>query len=357
MARSVLFHGVGRPLELVTRPVPIPKGAEIRVQVTCCSLCRSDLHTYTGKRQEPTPLVLGHEIVGRISEFGPDALPVDATGQPLARGDRVTWAIVVGCRRCYFCQNDLPQKCVALKKYGHMTTQPASPEGGGLADMLILEPNTVVYRVPDSLSDRLAAPANCSTATVAGLLRVAKTGFSSVAVIGAGMLGLTACAMLHALGTPMILAIDPNETCCAKALEFGATRSFNPNEANWLQQAREVCQGHGPDLVLELAGVTQAVQDSLELVRIGGQILLAGSVSPLNGSGLDPEKIVRKCVTVTGVHNYHPLDLRSALIFLEKFHTRYPFKSLLGPEFSLEETENAFRVAQTIRGQRVTIRP
>ncbi len=357
MARSILFHGVGKPLELVETPTPKPIGTEIRVDVTYCTLCRSDLHTYTGARTEPTPLILGHEIVGRISEFGQDALRVDATGQPLNIGDRITWAVVVGCRDCFFCENDLPQKCVSLKKYGHTQTTPHTPNGGGLADTLILAPNTVVYRLSDNLSDRIAAPANCSTATVAALLRVAKTGYTSVGIMGAGLLGLIACAMFNALGIPQIIACDPDESCREQAKRFGATHTLNPNYSDWLEKAKGLTHGYGVDLVLELAGVAASVANSVELVRIGGQLILAGTVSPVQGKGLDPEKIVRKCVSVTGMHNYHPLDLRTALSFLEAHQNRYPFESLVGPEYPLEETETAFRTAQTLRGKRVAIRP
>src|SRR5262245_2931038 len=119
MARVVLFHGPGQPLEMVTHPVPEPAGGEVLVRISCCTLCGSDLHTHAGRRSGPVPAVLGHEITGRIEAFGPDAPRTDITGAALAVGDRITWSLVVSCGDCFFCRGDLPQKCERLFKYGH----------------------------------------------------------------------------------------------------------------------------------------------------------------------------------------------------------------------------------------------
>src|SRR5262249_10496086 len=145
MARAALFTGFGEPLELVRFPTPEPRGAEVLVRIACCTLCRSDLHTHIGRRNEPTPTVLGHEIVGRIEAFGPEAVRVDAAGTPAAVGTRVTWAIAVGCGKCFFCADDLPQKCERPYKYGHVRAVRDLPLGGGLADYTVLVPGTVWY--------------------------------------------------------------------------------------------------------------------------------------------------------------------------------------------------------------------
>src|SRR5437867_2112418 len=102
MGRVVLFHGPDRPLELARFAVPEPRGAEVLIRVSCCTLCRSDLHTHAGRRPGPTPAVLGHEIVGRIAALGPDAPRTDLQGAGLAVGDRVTWTVVTSCGRCFF---------------------------------------------------------------------------------------------------------------------------------------------------------------------------------------------------------------------------------------------------------------
>ncbi len=201
MGRAVVFHGPGRPLELARLPAQEPRAGELLVRISACTLCRSDLHTHSGRRTEPTPIVLGHEIVGRIEAFGPAAVRVDARGNPAAAGDRVTWAIAVGCGQCFFCAEDLPQKCARPYKYGHQAATPERLCGGGLADRIVLVPGTAWLRVPDEVTDLVAAPANCATATVAALLRHGgPVAGRTVLVLGAGVLGVTACAMARAAG-------------------------------------------------------------------------------------------------------------------------------------------------------------
>ena len=85
-ARAVVFTAAGAPLELRELPLRPPRGAEILVRVTCCTICGSDLHTYTGRRREATPTILGHEITGRVAQFGPQALQTGFVRAALERG-------------------------------------------------------------------------------------------------------------------------------------------------------------------------------------------------------------------------------------------------------------------------------
>src|ERR1043165_1066492 len=230
--RAVIFESTDRPLKIEQFPVADPKGAEVLVRTVCCSLCSSDLHTHAGRRQGPTPTVLGHEIIGRIEAFGPDAPRTDFRGTPLAPGDRVTWTVAASCGTCFFCKEDLPQKCDHLFKYGHEQMSPQSPFVGGLAEYVLLKPGTASLRVPDQLSDALAAPANCATATVAAVLRcggVANIARRTVLIFGAGVLGLTACAMARSAGARSVLVCDPDAERRARGADFGATHGVSSN--------------------------------------------------------------------------------------------------------------------------------
>lgn len=330
--RAMVFHGSGSPLEQVRYEVPRPQGGEILVRVTCCTLCRSDLHTYTGRRNEPTPLVLGHEITGRVEAVGPDV-----RGVPI--GERVTWPVVVGCGSCFFCDDALPQKCERLYKYGHAR----GLLGGGLADHVLLRPGTTILRIPAGLSDRVIAPANCATATAAAVLRAAgDLDGRKVLILGAGMLGLAACAMAKAAGATVYVR-DPEPTCRERALAFGASAGDPP--------------ARGADVVLELAGVAASVREALERTRIGGVLVLAGTVASAPGIDLDPERIVRRLLTIRGVHNYTPGDLVTALDFLAGPGRGLPFESLVGSTFSLEQTEEAFAQALAHPGIRIAVQP
>jgi alcohol dehydrogenase len=358
MQRGVVFTGAGRRLDLVRFPRPALRGAELLVRVTCCTLCRSDLHTHAGCRTEPTPTVLGHEIVGRIEAFGPDASRQDAAGAPVSVGSRVTWAIAVGCGSCFFCAEDLPQKCERPYKYGHQRLAPERPLGGGLADFVVLVPGTICFRVPDSVADAVAAPASCATATVAGLLRQGgPVAGRTVLVLGAGVLGVTACAMARAAGARAVLVSDRVPACRERALSFGATQAFPADAGELAAGVRDLTHGRGADLVLELAGVAESVAAGLALARIGGTVVLAGTVAPVGAVGFDPEKVVRRMLTIRGVHNYHPRDLATALGFLAGPGRDFPWRSLVVGEYPLEQAEQAFAAAHLQPGVRVAVVP
>ena len=348
MAHVALFHGPGHAFELASFPVPEPRGREVLVKVSCCTLCRSDLHTHVGRRNEPTPTVLGHEIVGRIEALGSDAARVDFRGLPLRVGDRITWSVAASCGKCWLCEERLPQKCSTLFKYGHQKHLPDRPFSGGLADYVLLEPGTSIVRIADSVSDSLAALANCATATAASVLReVGIITNRSVLILGAGVLGLTAAAMARTRGVKRVIVCEPDEQRRQLALAFGAAEVFAPED----------CPRGTVDVALELAGTKASVEAALAAPRVGGTVVLAGTVQSTPGVAFDPEAVVRRMLTILGVHNYTPIDLAEAVTFLEIHAQPFPFADLIGPSFRLEEVDAAFAYGHAHPGQHVAIVP
>lgn len=331
---------------------------EVLVRVTCCTICGSDLHTFCGRRTAPRNCVLGHEIIGTIDAWkGPT--PEDVEGRKLSVGQRVTWAMAVGCGDCFFCNQQLSQKCERLFKYGHQSPTGEVPTGG-LSQYCILVPGTPIFGVPESLSDFVACPANCATATVSAALRLISQTHtiegSSVLVVGAGMLGLTAAAQLSVAGASQILVADPDLKRLELGRSFGATECIDSKDVNSLSTAIDlVTKGRGVDIALDFAGVLPAVETALNSVRVGGCVLLAGSVFPMDELRISPETVVRKMLTIRGLHNYGLTDLKQALKFLERNQTRFPFHNLVNAIFPLEQAEKAFEVGRDLRPIRVAI--
>jgi putative phosphonate catabolism associated alcohol dehydrogenase len=356
MSRAVHFNGPETKLEIAEVAPPPPRAGEILVRVLACTLCRSDLHTHAGRRQGPTPSILGHEIVGRIEAFGPGASPVDLAGEPAAVGNRITWSIVVGCSDCFFCERDLPQKCLRLYKYGHEAVTAAQPLGGGLADHIVLVPNTAWLQLPSGIPTSVAALANCAGATAASALRAAGSlAGQRILILGAGVLGVFACAMAKSAGAASVVAVDPQETCRERALAFGADAAIDAKQDDLVDTLRNAADGLGFDVVLELAGVTPSVATALAAVRIGGTAILVGSVAQCEPLPIDPEQIVRRMITLRGIHNYHPLDLQTTVAFLAGPGVRFPFDSLVVESYSLVQVEAAFRSAHARPGERVCV--
>lgn len=352
-ARAAVFAGAGRPLEFREFELPALAGAEVLVRVLGCTLCGSDVHTFEGRRQAPVPTILGHEIIGQIEEFGPVVQRQDATGAQLQVGDRVTWAIVASCGDCFYCLRDLPQKCERMVKYGHEPLHPGRELTGGLAEFCVLAPGTAIIRLPDTLPLDVACPASCATATVTAALDAAgDVEGRSVLIAGAGMLGLTACAMSRSRGAAEVLCVDINPLRLAQSESFGATRRNSPDELNVAVPA--ATGGYGVDVVLELSGSPAAFESSFPHVQTGGTLVLVGAVFPSKPVALAMEQVVRRQLTLRGVHNYAPRHLQAAVNFLTEQH-RYPFDQLVSRWLPLSDAEEAFALAANPESLRIGI--
>ncbi len=351
MIRAAYFDGPGRPFRLETAPPVTPGPGEAVVRVTLCTVCGSDLHTAAGRRRGPTPCVLGHEVVGLVEAAG--------AGFPVAAGRRVVVGVVAGCGVCFYCVNGPPQKCDSLVKYGHAAADPRRGPLGGLATHLHLLPGSTAVEVPDDLPDEVAAPAGCAAATAAAVLRAAGPGVwgGCVVVFGAGMLGLTAAAMSSAGGAAAVVVSDPAADRRVQALRFGATHAVPPGLDGLRDLTKRLTAGRGADAVLELSGSPAAAADGLDVLRPGGVAVWAGAVLPTAPVAVSPERVVRGCLTVAGVHNYAPADLRTSVAFLAAHHVRFPFAGLVTRTFPLDAVEDAFRHAERDRPVRVGVRP
>jgi alcohol dehydrogenase len=347
--RALFFVEPGRPLELIEAPVPEPNAGEMLVRVCCCTLCSSDWHTLVGRRTEPTPTVLGHEIVGVVAAFGPTASRHDIRGATLAVGDRITWAVAVGCGGCFFCTVGLSQKCERLTKYGHRQVSRDRPFLGGLADYVLLEPGTAILRLPPDVPDPAAAQAACAGATAAAVVRAGSpfVAGGTVLILGAGPLGLWATALARAGGAASVIVCDPDAGCRERAVQFGANAVMPPDkEAAAITTATE---GRGADVVLDLAGSADAVFAAIRSARVGGTVILAGTVLPTAAVPLDPEMVVRRMLTIRGVHNYAPADLAVAVDFLAGPGRRLPFAELVGQTVRLADAATIARGEQGLR--------
>lgn len=321
------WDGVGRPFQLEQAPAPRLRAGHALVAIDLATVCGSDLHTVQGHRAAPCPSVLGHEQVGRVVEVSEHDGPRATDGSVLSPGDRVVWSVTVSCGCCDHCTRGLDQKCRTLRKYGHEPLTSSWRLSGGFATHCELLPGTAIVRVPEHVPDSVAAPASCATATVAAALAAAgPLAGKRLLVTGAGMLGVTAAAMAAESGAEVVIA-DPAPTRRALGSRFGATGGTPSPEAF--------------DVAVELSGNPTAVADCIRSLRTGGHAVLAGSVFAGPPVGIDPEKVVRGLLRITGVHNYRAGDLTTAVDFLATHHDHYPFAELVAPAHPLDRIGTA----------------
>jgi putative phosphonate catabolism associated alcohol dehydrogenase len=357
--KAAVYVAPGEPMRLREFALPELKGSEVLVRVRCTTICGSDLHTFFGRRISPAPSVLGHEMVGDVAAIGPEGA-CDVDGRPLEAGDRVTWSMVWSCGECFYCTHGLPPKCERLLKFGHEALRPGLALLGGFAEFCFLPERTAICRVPALVPDEAASPANCATSTVAAVVRHAGAlAGANVVVYGAGMLGLTACAMANWRGAAQVIAVETDPRRLALARQFGATQVLDgrAGKAELSRAVRQLTAGRGAEYVLEFTGVPEAMEAGVELLRYGGRFLMAGATFPSRPIALDAEQLVRRIIGVQGVYNYEAQDLQAALHFLAEASGRFPFAELVGRSFRLEEIQEAFDYAERAKPPRVALRP
>ena len=344
---AAVFTQPNHPLELRNLSLPPLAAGEALVRITCCTICGSDLHTFTGARSSPAPSVLGHEILGIVEAVSGNV--TDVAGKAIEMGDRITWSVAASCGTCERCDRRMPQKCESLFKYGHELCADGAELNGGLAEHCVLKPGTAIVRLPEQLPDTVACPVNCATATVAAAFAAAVRQDESlrdrrVLIYGAGMLGLTSVAFAKVAGAANVTVCDVNETRRELAMKFGATNSCAEVTADDF------------DCVFEMSGHPAAVHSAINAAGIGGRIVLVGSVSPSPPVNVDPERIVRRLLSIHGVHNYAPKDLQTAVNFLTEHHANFPFATLVEASYSLNDVNDAFQYAVQQRPIRVAVR-
>ncbi|MEO3785154.1 alcohol dehydrogenase catalytic domain-containing protein [Actinocorallia sp. B10E7] len=346
-ATAMLWPGVG----LAHRALRVPEVAlgsgELLVEVELATVCGSDLHTVSGRRPGPAPMVLGHETVGRVAHLGPGPAPVDVRGRSVAPGDRVAVGIYAACGHCPACRRGLPQKCAHLFKYGHA---PGESLHGGYASHLHVRAGTPLAVVPEDLPAGVAAAIGCAAATAVAAVAAGTTGLGDLTgrratVCGAGLLGLLATAMLAERGAS-VTVIDPDASRRAAAPAMGAAAALDataePPEA---------------EVYLELSGAAAAARAAPRRTAVGGVVVLAGTVSP--GAPLDWEAqdVVRRLLTVRGVHNYTPAHLAEAAAWSAEATARRPLADLFGVAHPLADLDQALEEAACGAAVRVGVVP
>jgi len=345
-AKTVVFESVNKPMLVNEIPVPTLADEQILIRNEYVTLCRSDINTYCGKRTEKTPTILGHEIVGRISDFGENAPTVDLRGESLKIGDRITWAIYAANPESEMSMKGIPQKSNDLFKYGHEQITALSNLHGGLSQYTILRANTPILKISENVPVEVAAIVNCSVATVAGALRLAgNLNGKHVMISGVGMLGVIACAMSTVMGAKSVFAVDIDSKRIEVAKKFGATNGLLINDDLQLY-IHEIYNQCAPfDVVIELSGLPDSMEDTLDYLAIGGTAVWVGATYPARNTQLNAERIIRNIHTIKGLHNYNSDDFLHAVTFIEKHYDKFPFLQLIHTNFSLDEANEAFQYA------------
>jgi putative phosphonate catabolism associated alcohol dehydrogenase len=360
-AKAAVMTAAGQDLEIKEYPLSRVERGCILVKITCCTICGSDVHSWMGRRSAPTPIILGHEIVGKIAELGA-GVTHDSGDRPLQVGDRITWTIMDNCGKCYFCrEKGLMMKCRHLKKYGHDSCAQPPHFVGGFAEYCYITPGTCVVKLPEGLTDEEAAPANCALATVvAGWEAADVKPFENVLIQGAGALGFYAAALAKHYGCEKIIVTDILDHRLDFIKKFGATDTINVrglSDAEAVQAVRAAAGKFGVDCALEVAGIPALIPVGLKCLRIGGRYVEIGNSYPGADFSYDACDIVWRRLTLKGIHNYDARHLQMGVDLLAMTHHRFPFKDIVTDRVSLADINEGLRLAESGKAVRVAVLP
>ena len=244
-----------------------PKDAVVKVDY--CGICGSDLHAWSaGGAVYEYGTLMGHEATGTVEEAGPDVLG-------LKPGDRVAINGFTPCGQCVACRNGLANACLnnMIRTIGQ-----TSVLDGAFADYIWLpDVDVTAVKMPDGLSSAEGAFTE-PAATVVHAIRISRFQVGdTVAVVGAGPIGLLCISALQAAGAGQVIVSQSPGPRAELAMKFGASAVINPrDESNPVgEQIRGLTDG-GADIVIECAGSPPALQQSIDMARPGGQVILVG---------------------------------------------------------------------------------
>src|SRR6185503_18329287 len=264
--------------ENVELATPIKR--EVLVRTVASGVCHSDLHFVDGYYPFPTPAILGHEAAGIVQAVGPQVSEFKA-------GDHVIACLSVFCGACDYCQTGkthlCPKRPARAKDDPPVLTWNGAPVNqfaslSAYAEQMLVHENALV-KIDDQMPLAQAALIGCGVTTgVGAVLNTARIEpGSTVAVFGAGGVGLAVIQGARIAGARMIIAVDTVESKFAKAKELGATHTVNAKDDDAVKKIRAMTGG-GVDYSFEAIGLKIAAEQCFDCIKHGGTATVVGMI-------------------------------------------------------------------------------
>jgi S-(hydroxymethyl)glutathione dehydrogenase/alcohol dehydrogenase len=279
--KAAVLREVNKPLSIEDVQLADPAPHEVRVRVVAAGVCHSDLHFQQGSYMYPMPAVLGHEAAGIVEAVGSEVSYVE-------KGDHVISCLSVFCGECEFCTSGRPALCGKTTTRRAPTDKPRLSQNGDLvnqfldlsayAEEMLVHEHALVKVRKDMPLDR-ACLIGCGVTT--GLGAVFNTAKiepgSTVAVVGAGGVGLAAIQGAAIAGAGRVIAVDMSDQKLELAKSLGATDGVNASTGNPVEQVRELTDG-GVDYSFEAIGLKQTTEQCWQMLKNGGTATIIGMI-------------------------------------------------------------------------------
>ncbi len=346
LSRAVTLTAPNR-LELREYPLPDipPDGGVVAVEMG--GVCGTDVKYYHGKIELPLPIILGHEILGRVAKLGKEAARIHG----LKEGDRIILKGALGCGRCADCRRGAARFCTKRTSYGGRTPCTEPPHlFGGFADFIYLAPDVLATKVSNDLPAEAAVLIGSVMAN--GFQWAIRQGGvrmgDFVLIQGPGQQGLSCTFAAAQAGAARIFVTgitrDPERLELAK--RFGAHRTINVERENVLDVIAAETDGAMVDVVVDVSGNPAAIQTSIDCLRRQGTMVLAGLTGGATSTPIVTDKFVWKEIRLQGAFTADNDATEASMRLLEA--TKFPVQEMVSHVFPLEETE---RCIQAVGGE------
>ena len=279
-----------RDLRYGVYPDPVLRSDEVLVRVRAAGICATDVEIYRGDMPYFTrhvaayPINPGHEWAGEVEAVGADVTS-------FVPGEHVVGECSLGCRACAMCLSGRYHLCPYRQETGILNRD------GAFAELLGF-PAAFLHRVDRALSFEEACLVEPSAVAANVVRRTAITPRDTVAVVGAGPIGLLTLQMARVSGATRVILIDPRQERLAVGKLLGADATLHPCELDGQTAVQDIV-GDGCSVVIEATGHPAAVPLAFNLVAVSGRIGMVGIFSG-NQTNIDLDKIVTGDITVIG---------------------------------------------------------
>lgn len=309
-------------------PIPEIKSNDVLIKVKATAICGTDLHIFSWDQwaaaRIPLPMVFGHEFSGEIAEVGSNVKEYKV-------GDRVAGETHIPCNDCYQCETNNRHICENMKIIGvHVP--------GSFSEYISI-PKDCIYKIPDSISFEIGAMLEPMGVGVHGV-SAAGVEEQTILIYGCGPIGLMAIGAAKVLGAKNIIAVDVFNEKLEIAKIMGADLALNSENIDVIAEVIKETDGVGADIVIDYAGVNQAILSGFKSLKKGGKMVLVGLPSKdliidINENIIYKEAVV---IGVTGRLMYETWEECEKILADPKFS----IEPVIGGIYPLKDYEKAF---------------
>lgn len=261
--KAAVFYHPKEPLRIENVEIPKITSKEVLVRIKSCGICRGDVQRLEGLIKVKTPIILGHEPAGIITEVGNEV-------KGFKEDENVAIA-AVGCGECYYCIEGKDNVC------DYIAEGLGIGRNGCYAEYAAVSPRQL-YKLPKGIPVEAGSIIGSSTGTAFHATRAANVSLGDIAVVfGTGCLGTQAIQLLKLMGV-IVIAVDIIDEKLEIAKKLGADIIINAREKDPVKEVKSLTEGRGADAAFEFVGLPQTIEQAINAVKKGGVIIDIGSI-------------------------------------------------------------------------------